>query len=322
MTIRNWREGDEREALRLWNSAGARAGYAPQDMEGLQSLLLKHPDFMPEHTFVIEEGGGLIGFANGCTGAHITRGDERGYISCVLATDGKGYRGRAEALLSALEQSFREKGRRYAAVTFFNPIRLPWIIPGTQGCQHNNMPGVPDDLPLCGIMLDRGYQKAATEMAMYLDLADFTMPPSVLARQEAMAQSGYTVDWYREGEHKGLDDMVATLNNSMWSAEIPAAGHNGMRLLVGLYGDTVAGFTGPVYPEATGRGYFAGIGVAPAYEGHGLGTLLFYRLCEAEKGCGARYMSLFTGVENRAQEIYKGAGFTPRRYFAVMLKEL
>ena len=95
-----------------------------------------------------------------------------------------------------------------------------------------------------------------------------------------------------------------------------------MDLLVALSGGTVAGFTGPVYPEPTGRGYFAGIAVAEQYRGHGLGKLLFYRLCRAEKERGARYMSLFTGIDNPAQNIYKEAGFTPRRYFAVMIKEL
>ena len=33
-------------------------------------------------------------------------------------------------------------------------------------------------------------------------------------------------------------------------------------------------------------------------------------------------MSLFTGIDNPAQNIYKEAGYTPRRYFAVMIKEL
>ena len=84
---------------------------------------------------------------------------------------------------------------------------------------------------------------------------------------------------YQPGLHEGLDDMLSALGNSMWSSEIPAAASAGQYLLVGLKGHTVAGFTGPIYPEPSGRGYFAGLGVAPQYEGHGLGTLLFNRLC-------------------------------------------
>ena len=62
--------------------------------------------------------------------------------------------------------------------------------------------------------------------------------------------------------------------------------------------------------------------MAPQYQGHGLGTLLFYRLLEREKQAGAQYMSLFTGEENNARFIYLNAGFRIVRTFGVMQKEL
>ncbi len=322
MEIRLYDRSDAPEILRLWNGAGVSAGYAPFDAAALDELLLAHAAFCPESAFVLAESGAVCGFAAGCTGENLAQGAVRGYVSCVLLDRAHDTAGNTAALLGAVERSFLAKGKRVAAVTFFNPLRLPWIIPGTPGFQHNNMPGIPKDLPLYERMLALGYREAATEMAMVLDLAGFTYPAALGEREAAMAAQGYTVDWYREGVHRGVDEMVASLGNSMWDAEIPAAAHGGMRLLVALSGDTVAGFTGPVYPESTGRGYFAGIAVEEKYRGHGLGKLLFYRLCRAEKECGARYMSLFTGTENPAQNIYKEAGFTPRRYFAVMIKEL
>ena len=157
---------------------------------------------------------------------------------------------------------------------------------------------------------------------MHLDLSDFRTPDRVEEKALRMAREGYTVARYDPALHTGLEEMVASLENPMWSAEIPAAGKSGMELLVGLQGNTCAGFTGPIYPEETGRGYFAGIGVAPSYEGNGLGTLLFYRLLQREKEAGARYMSLFTGENNHAKQIYLGAGFRVVRKFGVMLKEL
>ena len=84
----------------------------------------------------------------------------------------------------------------------------------------------------------------------------------------------------------------------------------------------MAGFAGPVYPEPTGRGYFAGIGIAPQYQHRHLGKLLFFRLCAEEKRAGAVYMSLFTGVANPARRIYESAGFTSVRTFGVLLKTL
>ena len=322
MQIRHYTPTDAPAVLRLWNTAGVCAGYAPQDENSLHALLLGHPDFSPAHTFILQEADQIYGFINGCTGAHLAQGAVRGYISCLLLQPPLDTDEAARALLDALEASFRQAGKSVSAVTFFNPIRVPWIIPGTPGHQHNNMPGIPRDLPLYHRMLQCGYREAATEMAMYLDLSAYAYPPELAAREQAMAQAGYTVARYQPGLHEGLDDMLSALGNAMWSSEIPAAASAGQYLLVGLKGNTVAGFTGPVYPEPTGRGYFAGLGVAPQYEGHGLGTLLFNQLCLAERACGAQYMSLFTGVNNPAQRIYKATGFTPRRYFAVMIKEL
>lgn len=148
------------------------------------------------------------------------------------------------------------------------------------------------------------------------------MPQAILDKAEAMAREGYTVAVYNPQCHQGLEEMLTALDNPLWCQEISDAGRQGLHLLVGLSGNTCAGFTGPVYPEKTGRGYFAGIGVAPHYQRHGLGKLLFYRLLQAEQEAGAAYMSLFTGEDNPARFLYQEAGFRVARTFSVLLKEL
>ena len=320
--IRNYGSSDGPVLLELWNTAGVKAGYAPLDREKLKKLLLEHPEFSPEYTFLLEEEGEVLGFVNGCTGDRIPGGDVQGFVSCLILKEEADKEENTAALMDALENAFRKAGRVYSAVTYFNPIRLPWVIPGTVDHQHNNCPGIATDLPLYQRMLARGYVEEAREMAMHKDLADYEMPERIRKRAEKMAVEGYTVARYDASVHTGLEEMVASLNNTMWSAEIPAAGKAGMDLIVGLCGNTCAGFTGPVYPEETGRGYFAGIAVAPQYEGHGLGKLLFHRLLQREKEVGARYMSLFTGVDNPARFIYLEAGFQGVRTFSVMRKEL
>ena len=116
--------------------------------------------------------------------------------------------------------------------------------------------------------------------------------------------------------------MLQALDNPDWTARVTAAARDGLCLPVALAGNTVAGFAGPVYPEPTGRGWFAGIGIAPQYQHRHLGKLLFFRLCAEEKRAGAVYMSLFTGVANPARRIYESAGFTSVRTFGVLLKTL
>jgi ribosomal protein S18 acetylase RimI-like enzyme len=320
--IRNYVPGDAVALLRLWNTAGAAVGYAPLNMEQFQKLLLEHREFSPELTFILEDDGEPLGFVNGCAGDHIAAGEPYGYISCLILAEKADTQENTALLLNALEDAFRKAGRTHATVSYFNPIRLPWIIPGTADHQHNNSPGVAVELPLYERMLSLGYRETDRECALHYDLADHTTPDWVEEKAARMAARGYTVARYDPERHEGLDEMVESLHNSMWSAEIPAAGRAGMDLLVGLSGDVCAGFTGPVYPEETGRGYLAGVAVAPQYEGNGLGTLLFYRMLQREKEVGARYMSIFTGVNNHARFIYLKAGFRIVRTFAIMLKKL
>lgn len=320
--IRNYSETDGEALFRLWNEAGSKNLYAPQNREGFDRILLKHPYFSADHTFVLEENGEVCAFVNGVTGDDIARGAERGYFSCLLLDDAHDTDENAALLLDALEDSFRKKGKIYAAVTCFNPIQLPWLIPGTDGHQHNNMPGIAKDNVLYERMLSRGYVEGGTEQAMHMALNDFSVPERIEERARRMAAEGYRVDFYDPSKHTGFNEMVESLGNSMWSAELPGAAASRMLMPVALEGNTVAGFAGPVYPQPTGRGYFAGIAVGERFRGHGLGKLLFYRLCEAEKACGAEYMSLFTGVDNPARLIYHEAGFAVKRFYAVMIKEL
>lgn len=306
MYITPYTPADKAAVHRLWSNN--RLGYAPRTADELAELLLEHPDFDRNRAWVARKEEEICGFVC-CTGA---------FLACLLTDT----RECAELLLDTAVQDAGVRGLKTLKVSYFCPIRLPWVIQGTDGDEHNNMPGVPADTGLFDLMRDAGWQVKAREVAMYLPLEGYEFPAEMAKQAEKMAEKGYTVDWYDETRHRGVDEMVESLRNSMWSAEIPAAAHGGLPLLVGLQGDTVAGFTGPVRPEKTGRGYFAGIAVGPGFQGHGLGKLLFYRLLEAERAVGARYMTLFTGEDNHARKMYRQAGFREVRHFAVMEKEL
>lgn len=102
------------EVLRLWNTAGAAAGYAPLDAGKLDELLLAHPAFCGESTFVLEEKGALRGFAAGCTGDTLAQGAVRGYVSCVLLDETCDTAENTALLLGAVEDSFRAKGKSVA----------------------------------------------------------------------------------------------------------------------------------------------------------------------------------------------------------------
>lgn len=321
MQIEPYCEAEHSQVGRLWNTAGVQQGYAPLTEPELDRLLLCHACFQQEHAFVLKKEGRLAGFVCGCEAKELPRGEERGYFTCLLLEESCYPQEEVRLLMRRLEESFLKKGKRYVVSNFFNPMRLPWVIPGTDGCQHNNAPGIAVESPLYEYLKEMGYTDHAHECAMYLDLEKFVLPQRIREKEERAAAEGYQVEWYDSARHEKLRSMVDSMGNSMWSTEIPEAAEK-INMLVAVKNSCVVGFTGPVYPEHTGRGYFAGIAVAKEHEKHGLGTLLFYRLCQEERKAGANYMSLFTGEDNHAQNIYKGAGFEVRKVFAVMSKEL
>lgn len=317
-----YQEADARQVFGLWNTSGVKQGYVPFDFPQFEKALVRHPYFNGKHAFVLKDKEDICGFVCGCEGDSLPFGKERGYFTCLLLDEAHDSKEATELLLAALEESFRNAGKTCIVSTCFNPMKLPWFLPDTPRHQHNNAPGIAVDTPLYRRMTEYGYQDRNRECAMYLDLEHFQgIPEHVRQLEKKAASEGYSVQWYDGRKHTGLREMVEATGNSMWIEEIPYAAEH-INMLVALKENSVAGFTGPVYPEETGRGYFAGIAVSPLHERHGLGTFLFYRLCMAEQEAGSRYMSLFTGIDNHARKIYLDAGFCEKRIFSVMLKEI
>lgn len=322
MKIINYQPEYEKEVYRLWNSAGASQGFISMEYKLFKEQLIKHPYFTKEHAFLlIKDDTSVCGFTCGCEGDNLPRGKERGYFTCLLLEREENTQENTELLLEALEKSFRKKGKTQIVSNFFNPMRLQWIIEKEQNRVHNNAPGIAIDLPLFKHMEQFGYQNLAQECAMYLDLDRLIISKDYEEKKTRALEEGYSIEWYDKHLHTKLVPMVDSLGNPQWSVEIPYAAEN-INMLVAVKENEVVGFTGPVYPEDTGRGYFAGIAVSASHEKHGLGTLLFLRLCQEEKKAGAKYMSLFTGSDNHAQRIYRNAGFNVKRIFSVMAKEL
>lgn len=321
--IANYVPEDREAVTALWNrTSSQKGGYAPRGAEELDALLFRHPYFSSAHSFVYRESDAVHAFICGCTGDDIPKGAECGCFTCYLADEAFDTDQTSALLFGAMEDSFRAAGKKYSSVTFFNPMKLPWVMPGTPGFEHNNMPGIGVDLPLHERMLACGYAEIARECAMYLDLGSFAVPEEMENFAKKAADEGHTVDLYDAKRHTGLQEMLEALENPEWVRQITEAAEKKMVLPVALFGSTVAGFAGPVYPEPTGRGYFSGIGVAPKFQHFGMGKLLFYRLLETEKKAGAKYMSLFTDVTNYARFIYLGAGFRIVSTFGVMKKKL
>ncbi|MDD9266837.1 GNAT family N-acetyltransferase [Paenibacillus sp. GCM10023248] len=319
--IVSWDEQYEQAVIDLWNEEAVKEGYKELTETSFRSIFTANPYFDRQNVFVLLQQHEVKGFACGCTGDDLPLGEVAGYITCiVLAEDCKNdehYQG----MLDALEHRFQQLGKKQGDVLFFNPMLLPWYIPGTPKHEHNNAPGVPVESGLYAFLLKAGYVERAKECAMYLKLDGFVMPEESKAKEAKAQAEGYTVELFDSGKHSGVHEMLQGFNNLLWQKEIGQCTASGVPVVIAAYRDQVIGFAGPVIRQDNGRGYFAGIGVLPEHEGHGLGSILFYKLCEAFRSIGTEYMSLYTGSTNPAIRIYERAGFKTVKQFSVMRRE-
>ncbi|TJY42299.1 GNAT family N-acetyltransferase [Cohnella pontilimi] len=318
----SWDDRYLHDVIDLWNAEAVKDGYKEMTEESFARTFTGHPNFDPEAAFLLVEDGRAVGFACGCTGDELPLGDVAGYITCIVLAGDRRTDDRYNEMLGALENRFRELGKKQAEVLFFNPMMLPWYIPNTPKHEHNNAPGVPVESDLYRFLLRAGYTDRARQHAMYLPLAGFRVPEEIRDKEAKALSEGYSVELYDAGKVVGVEVMLEALGNPLWKREISQSTASGVPVVMASCRGAAAGFAGPVIRQENGRGYFAGIGVHPDHEGHGLGSILFNKLCEAFRNIGTEYMSLYTGYNNPALRIYEKAGFQKVKEFAVMRREL
>ncbi|MFD0959934.1 GNAT family N-acetyltransferase [Paenibacillus chungangensis] len=319
----NWQDHYMPEVIALWNAEMVKDGYKEMTEASFRAIIRHNRYFDEETAFLWLEDGVLQGFGCGCTGSDLPYGDVAGYITCIVVGVEAVNRDVVYAsLLSGLERRFQSLGKVQAEVLFFNPMQLPWYIPNTPGHEHNNAPGVPVDSELHAFLLSRGYMERAIEHAMYMELDGYEVPDSAHAKEKRAEDAGYSVALYNPAYHSGVGEMLVALGNPLWSKDIADSAAGGVPFLIAAQRGEAVGFAGPLIRSENGRGYFAGIGVMQEHEGRGLGSLLFFRLCEAFRHIGADYMSIYTGSTNPAIGIYEKAGFETVKEFAVMRREL
>jgi ribosomal protein S18 acetylase RimI-like enzyme len=316
-----WDASYRHDVIALWNDAAVKDGYRELTEQSFDQIFAGNRYFDKDGTFLLLANDKVIGFACGCTGDDLPLGDVAGYITCIVLASGFDTDANYLMLLTALEDRFKQLGKKQADILFFNPMLLSWYIPDTPKHEHNNAPGIPVDSKLYAFLLGAGYVERAKQCAMYLHLSAFAMPEEYSVKEAKASAQGYTIELFDPGKHVGVEDMLEGFGNPLWQKEIGASTANGVPVVIAAYQGKTIGFAGPVIRQANGRGYFAGIGVLPEHEGHGLGSLLFYKLCEAFQEIGTEYMSLFTGMSNPAIRIYERAGFQTVKLFAVMRRE-
>lgn len=327
MNIKKFETSMTDDVVKLWNdSVAAESIYKGFTKESFTEKFLNNPYYDEKGSVVIEHEGKIIGFGNA-----VVKNDGKepsatpGYITCVAIDKNYRRQGLGSKLLKALEEYLKSMGKTYVRQLFFNPINLEWIIPGTLTHDHPNAPAIPFNTPWYFLLMANGYNVNGQQQDCYhLDIRNYELPEKVVKKNKENELDGYTITFYDPKKHFGFDELFKALNNPLWAqvVEENLAKQNPDPMLVVEKEGRILGWTGPLYTQSSGRGYFAGIGVHPETQGRGLGKSLFCELVYQSKKNGASFMTLFTGSENLARNIYLYAGFKIVQSFAVLRKDL
>lgn len=325
MEIRAFAGGDLGELVRIWNGCVMRGEvlYRPLTADYFEEKFLLTAG---TQVFVAQEDGALCGFAAGCRQVTFLPGESEdntpAFLSVLMVDAPWRGRGVGSALLAAFERGFAALGKRTFAVSSLCPVNLDWVIPGTPGHEHNNMPGVDEDCMGHAFLLGRGYAVAVREVAMYLDLSQYRKPPEIEEKRAALRAQGIAAGLYDPAQGAEFDGMCDRVGSEYWRQvlrEETSSAHP-RPILAAVKDGHIVGFTGPVDRQENGRGWFTGICTDPLYERRGIASVLFSDLMEQFIRVGAAYSSLFTGTQNHAQRLYLRTGFRPARIFSIMKK--
>jgi len=325
MEIRAFRPDDLAGIVSLWNGCVSRGEvlYRPLVPAYFEEKFLNQPG---TEIFIADEAGTAIGFLAGCRLTSFLPGQTEentpAYLSVIMVAPEHRRQGVGGALLDAFERHYTAMGKKAFAVTSTCPINLDWVIPGTPGHEHNNMPGMDEECMGFAFLKNRGYAVAVREVAMYLNLAGYEKKPEVEARRAALKAQGIMAGLYDVEQQAEFDGMCDRVGSEYWRQVLreELAKEKPRPVLAAVCDGHIVGFTGPVDRQENGRGWFTGICTDPLYEKRGIAGVLFNDLMGEFIKAGAAYSTLFTGTENHAQRLYLKTGFRPARYFAIMKK--
>ncbi len=341
--IRPFLPSDVPHIIRIWNGAAERGEVLYKTLtDDLFHLLFASRPGFPAHFFVVTAQGSEapVGFIHGVDPSHVPEGKSGcACLTTVFVDPPFRRRGLAAEMYRTLEKDLVSCGASSVSITSVNPFNLPWIIPGTPGHDHNNMPGLDRDCPAYPFFTALGFQSLHTEVAMYRPLSDWKLPDAIAQHQEKLLGEHIRTGIYDPSLNCGYDRLCDGVGSDYWRAVLRTEIHawktgepnaeprfwpdgrkpDGPRpLITAVCGDQIVGFTGPVDLQQSGRGWFTGICVDPDFQHRGIATVLFNLLMQAFYEEGAAFSTLFTGTDNRAQRIYRAAGLRAVRQFDLM----
>lgn len=262
--------------------------------------------------------GRLLGFVCG------SMDGRRGFLHALMVQSDHRRQGIARALIEALCDALRARGAETLEISGDGPIKTNWLIPGTNGHDHNNMPGVDEQSLLSALLPRFGFRVLNAQVGMYLNLSSYCPPEDLKDRIARLHEEGIEVGFYDPALQYDFDRLCDRVHSELWRSVLQneLAAPAPRPILAATVPGFFVGFTGPVDVQKSSRGWFTGICTDPCYEKRGIATALFHLLMQAFIRAGASFSTLYTGDANHARRIYERTGFTVVKRFLVMRKAL
>jgi ribosomal protein S18 acetylase RimI-like enzyme len=305
-TLRRFRQGDDELVVALWNATLTGDPISPA-LFRRQTLL--DPSFRPEGCLLAERGAEAVGFTLAVAPAEagpqrlFAAGRGTGRIAALgvlPATRGRGIGG---ALLDAAAGFLRERGCGRVVVAAHE-----YYAAGVDKARY--AAGL-------AFLQKRGFVERAEAVAMGRELYDLEWPDAVRETEARLLDEGIEIRYFDHDATLGLADY--------FRAEFPTwveffikkldAGHPLDEMVIATHGERVVGYCQHLDADHVGP-----FGVAAAYRGRGIGTVMLYRLLDRMRQKG--YKFAWFGETGRARHYYERAGFRVTRVYAVLGRDL
>ncbi len=311
-TVSAYTDADRADLLRLWNKA------LPLDAvtEGqFESRVLLDENFDPRTLLLARDGESIAGFVIGTYASRMPLGDAdpegtRSWITVLALDPQRDRRQLAGVLIGELEERLRPLGKKEVWVSTYPP---GYFVPGID--QRNNG-------PLLEIFLQLGYAQQKEAISMDAPIVLFRVPESVVAKEEALAREGIMIRPYRRTDLVRFLDFLGRTMPSDWVRveranlrKMTDGGFQPEQISLVLHGDDVIG-----YCQFEGS-HFGPFGVADAYQGRGIGTVLLARTIERMKQQG-HHDAWVLWTDDAAAGVYSKFGFNETRRFSILRKTL
>lgn len=293
--------------------------YKPMDLKAFTSSFFSDSSSYLITTLIYKDKNQIIGLAS----ASFIPNQNKAYITLIMVDIDHQKMGIGSQLLYKLEDILITENHHITSfdIVFFNPIHLQWHLPFSDSIEHPNAPGVDKDSYAYAFFTKHAYQEFAVQHIYYQNIENYEQSEQIICRLNTLHEKEIDITFYDINKHHGFNSLFTALHSKSWDKEIKLATQTqNLPVLVAVHHDLIVGFAGPLYVENNMRGYFAGIGIHPAYRNLTIGSVLFSKLCLNLKLIGAQYMTLFTGEHNPAKKIYEQEGFTIKKTFSNLRK--